>query len=69
MEIEDMNNYIKIKFRGIKSNTLDDGRQQLIVPKGLMPLVDDEIRAHGYVTIDQGNWDDDENYLVIKIVT
>jgi len=69
LSIEDLNQQIKRDFMGIKSNVTSNGIEQLIIPKGLMPLVDKEIKKQGYTTIDQESWIEDESYLVIKIIS
>jgi hypothetical protein len=71
MLLDELKNHIKntfgIKGEWIKDIVGNDDYEFLIVPKGLMPSVDNEIRKNGFLTIDKGDWIKDENYLVIQI--
>jgi hypothetical protein len=71
MELEQLISHIKTKFavngEWIKDSAGNNDYEFLIVPKGLMPVVDDEIRKNGFATIDKGNWVQDDSYLVISI--
>ncbi|WP_342503633.1 hypothetical protein [Lysinibacillus sp. FSL L8-0126] len=72
MQLDQLKSHIKNKFNvnghWIKDREGNDDYELLIVPKGLMPDVDLEIRKNGFVTIDKGSWVEDENYLVIQIL-
>lgn len=72
MQLEQLKSHLKNKF-GVKGEWIKDSAgyddyELIIVPKGLMPVIDDEIKKYGFVTIDKGNWVKDDNYLVIQII-
>lgn len=72
MQLEQLKSHIKNKYQvegeWIKDLEENEDYELLIVPKGLMPVVDSEIRKNGFITIEKGNWVEDNNYLVISIL-